>query len=611
MKDKKDSKVKSRLGMKQPASKQVTGTIVMMDRDTSSSQSKSLADTSTLKKSPGGIILHPQPHDSPNDPLNWPLWQRDMCLLVVGFQSFLGGGQSPILASAMKSLLEEFHRTLSTISYLVGGFMLALGFGSVLASPTAILYGKRMVYLVGIFLFFMGSIWAALAKDFGNLMGGRILTGIGASPTESLTSATISEIYFAHERAYRIGIYTMLLLGGKNIVPLLSGLVLEHLDRHWLFWILAIILGANLVLTFIFAPETFWDRKAKPSKRSLEETKAARSAESYVPPEERPNAFALVQSESASESFDESLASSLNCQQRSQVSANAPIGITQVGTNTAKSPNKKGRSFFRKQMIFTGRHSKDSWYKVALRPFFLYAYPAVLFGAIIYSFAVVWLIVLSEVVSNIFTGDGYRYSEQTVGLFYISPFVGGMLGSLLTGIISDRLIRVLTRKNNGIYEPEFRLPMLIFATLISTLGLMGFGWSSQQKDVWIAPVVFFGCIGFGSSMSSTTAITFTVDSYKMFAAEALVTFNLLKNVLGFIFSIFNTDALQTRGGKTTFIIYGAVQIFISLFAIPVYIYGKQLRSWTDKKEILKYLYSLEKHTENVESKNDKEGTNNA
>ena len=609
MEDEGGFKLVSRLGMRQPASKNVTGTIVMMDKDTSSSQGMSLADTSTLKKSSGGIILHPQPHDSPNDPLNWPLWQRDMCLLVVGFQSFLGGGQSPILAAAMKGLLEEFHRPLSTISYLVGGFMLALGFGSVLASPTAILYGKRMVYLAGIFLFFMGSTWAALANDFGNLMGGRVLMGIGASPTESLPSATISEIYFAHERAYRIGIYTMLLLGGKNIVPLLSGLVLEYLDRHWLFWILAIILGANLVLTFIFAPETFWDRTAKPSKRSLEETKAARSAKSYVPPEERPNAFALVQSESANESFDESLASSSNCEPRNELSTNAPIGITQSEANTSKSPTKQVKPFFKKQMIFTGRHSKDNWFKVALRPFFLYVYPAVLFGAIIYSFAVVWLIVLSEVVSNIFTGEGYGYSEQTVGLFYISPFLGGMLGSILTGIISDRVIRVLIKKNDGVYEPEFRLPMLIVATVISVIGLMGFGWSSQKKDAWIAPVIFFGCIGFGSSISSTTAITFTVDSYKMFASEALVTFNLLKNILGFIFSIFNTDVLQTRGGKTTFVIYGVVQIFISLFAIPLYIYGKQLRSWTDKKEVLKHLYNLENHRENSRSKNDKEDIN--
>ena len=114
--------------------------------------------------------------------------------------------------------------------------MLSLGVGSVFASPTAILYGKRLVYLLGILLFLGGALWAGAADSFGNLMGARVLMGFGVSPTESLPSATIAEIYFAHERAYRVGLYTMLLLGGKNIIPLLSGLVLQYLDRHRLFW---------------------------------------------------------------------------------------------------------------------------------------------------------------------------------------------------------------------------------------------------------------------------------------------------------------------------------------------------------------------------------------
>ena len=144
-----------------------------------------------------------------------------------------------LLAAGMNTLVTEFDRPLTTISYLVGGFMLSLGCGSVIASPTAVLFGKRLVYIGGIFIFMMGAIWGGAAKDFGNLMGARVITGFGASPTECLPSSTIAEIYFAHERAYRVGLYTMLMLGGKNIIPLLSGLVFQSLDRHWLFWILA------------------------------------------------------------------------------------------------------------------------------------------------------------------------------------------------------------------------------------------------------------------------------------------------------------------------------------------------------------------------------------
>lgn len=582
----------SRLGIKQPKARQVTGSIVMMDSDIDTVNDR---DSAALKRSVTGIILHPQPQDNPNDPLNWPMWKRDLCLMIVGFQTFLGGGQSPLLAAGMNSLHLEFHKPLTTVAYLVGGFMLALGLGSVFASPTAILYGKRFVYLLGILLFLVGSIVAGASKSFGALMAGRVITGFGASPTESLPSATIAEIYFAHERAYRVGIYTMLMLGGKNIIPLLSGLVFELLDRHWLFWILAMFLGTNLLLTFFFVPDTFWDRSPTPNKRSLEETEAAHNVADYNPPERRPNAFALHRATTENVLDVESLSSSV--MNTSRVAAaeqtEQPVALTDVAApdNTAAPP----KLYWRSLAIIDGRHTIDSWWMVALRPFFLYSYPSVLFGSFIYSLAVVWLIVISETIAEIFHGEAYGYSQQTIGLFYISPFIGGILGSLSTGIISDRLSRYLVSKNHGIYEPEFRLFMMIPATFFIAFGLIGYGWSAQAEDMWAGPVIFFGCLSLGSSMASTTAITFTIDSYKMFAAEALVSFNFLKNFTGFIFSIFNNAAYNARGGRNIFIAYGMVQLFVSLFGIPLYIYGKKLRSWTDEREILRHLY----HEDNV------------
>ncbi|KAI5955778.1 hypothetical protein KGF54_001280 [Candida jiufengensis] len=565
---------KYRLGIKQIKAKSVTGTIIMLDDPNDENE------TNSMKKSSTGVILNPQPQDSPNDPLNWSVWRRDICLLVIGLASFLGGGQSPILAAGMSTLVIEFKKPLTTISYLVGGFMLSLGCGSVIASPTAVLYGKRLVYIAGTFIFMMGAIWGGVAKNFGNLMGARVLTGIGASPTECLPSSTIAEIYFAHERAYRIGLYTMLMLGGKNIIPLLSGLVFQYLDRHWLFWILAMFLGFTLVMIVLFVPDTFWDRSPKPSKRSIQETQLARSVASYHPPSQRPNAFAYrTQSRN-------SLTSSIATNEQDD---EKPVGLTEV------TQEEKKHSYLHSIKIYKGRYTKDSWWMVALRPFVLYTYPHVLFGSLTYALAVVWLIVISETISEIFRHPPYNYDQQTVGLFYISPFVGGILGSLSCGLISDRLSRFLVSKNRGVYEPEFRLFMIIPSTFFIAIGLMGYGWSSTVENPWIAPIIFFGAMSFGSSMASTTAITFAVDSYKMFAAETLVSFNFLKNFLGFCFSLFNNKYADSQGYKDAYVTYGGIQLFVSLFAIPLYVYGKKIRRWTDEKELMRSLY----HEDNV------------
>lgn len=572
---------RSCLGIQQPDVANVTGTVVMLDDP----DDLTLRSDSVMKRSDTGVILVPQPQNSPNDPLNWLIWKRDLCLLIIGFQLFLGGGQLPILAAGLSQLSQEFHEPLTTISYLVGGFMLALGCGSVIASPLAVLYGKRLVYLVGILVFLGGSLWGGAASSFGNLMGARVLCGFGASPTESLPSATIAEIYFAHERAYRVGIYTMLMLGGKNIIPLLSGLVFQYLDRHWLFWIQLMFLGGTLIATFLFVPDTFWDREPVPDKRTEEETEAARAAKGYQLPEQRPNAFALRRNTTNNVLADvTSLSSSINNHALSGTNVN-PVGIT----DDHESIRLKKKPYVKEIKLYSGKQTTDMWWMVALRPFFLYTYPHVLFGSFIYCFAVVWLIVISETISDIFVGD-YGYSKVMTACFYISPFVGGCLGLLSCGLISDRLCRYLVLRNHGVYEPEYRLLMVVPATFTMSLGLMGFGWSSQVHDPWIAPILFFGCLGFGSSMGSTAAITFTVDSYKMFAAELLVSLNFLKNLIGFVFSLFNNRFHQGEGGRTTFVVYGCIQIFLALWGIPLYIYGKRIRAWTDRKELLRRLY---------------------
>ena len=55
----------------------------------------------------GKIILEPQPHNSPNDPLNWPRWRRDQALLALGFYCMVGGGLGPLLAAGFYNSADQ------------------------------------------------------------------------------------------------------------------------------------------------------------------------------------------------------------------------------------------------------------------------------------------------------------------------------------------------------------------------------------------------------------------------------------------------------------------------------------------------------------------------
>lgn len=141
-----------------------------------------------------------------------------------------------ILAAGFNQVSETYSVSTQKVAFTTGLYMLGLGIGSIIMSPTAILYGKRPVYMLGALLFLLSAVWCAASPNYPSLVVARVFQGIAVSPVECLPSATIAEIYFLHERAYRVGIYTLLLLGGKNLVPLVSAVVIQNLGWRWVFW---------------------------------------------------------------------------------------------------------------------------------------------------------------------------------------------------------------------------------------------------------------------------------------------------------------------------------------------------------------------------------------
>lgn len=637
----------------------------------------------------GKIILEPQPDESPNDPLNWTVLRRDLALLSLGFYCMVGGGMTPILAAGFNEVAEDFDVSTAQVALTTGLYMMGLGLGSALLSPTAILYGKRPVYLCAATCFILTSVWCALAPNFTNLVVGRIFMGIAVSSVECLPSATVAEIFFLHEKAYRLGIYTLLLLGGKNLVPLVSAAVIQGLHWRWVFWVVAMIVGLGLVLLFLFVPETFWDRAPQPRKhtqglrrfssaqnifrRSSSPIALRRPAQSpgtvekigqpstladrraamrharfehadvpdekseaieesrqeyqsnegarveagnhvYGDPEKEPTNDLLGDTQrddavsprhvpspqiAGTDYFNVANATSTTAD--SGTSPSLPP-LTTVPTDvenqldTSVSPNnytefhraQPPRSFRQQLKPFSGRLTKDKWLRVAVRPFILFCYPSILWSALIYALSVGWLIVLSESVAAIYENrETYNFDSLQTGLVYISPFVGGILGTAVAGKVSDIIVRYMSRKNGGIYEPEFRLVMGIPIAIFTTIGLMGYGWSAQERDLWIVPTIFFGFISFGCSLGSTTAITFAVDSYRQYAGEALVTLNFSKNIFhGLVFSLFFNRWLEAEGSKDVFIAIGCIQLACLLTTIPMYIYGKRARMWTVRKNMM-------------------------
>ncbi|KAF3931268.1 hypothetical protein ABW19_dt0210414 [Dactylella cylindrospora] len=562
---------------------EVPGTVLFLDKggqisDPESPRERGSRDNGSLKRASNGVILEPQPDDYDGDPLNWPKWRREAALWTIGIYSLVGGGQTPILAAGFNDVAKTFSVTVPQVALTTGIYMLGLAIGVVIVSPFAILYGKRPLFLAGSVVFLATSIWSAASPSYASLVVARIIMGIGVSTVECLPSAYISEIFFLHERGFRLGIYTLFLLGGKNLVPLVSGVIIGAKDWRWVFWILAVIVGVLMVFLFVYVPETYYIRNAalpeKSSTTSGSNTTEELTDDELAKPEE-------AHCSQPARQDDTSLPAAPKKQWMPPAASPTDHGINMKYTRYGPK-----LSFNSQLRIWNRRLRNEDFWKAISRPMFLFAYPAILWSTVVYSLSVVWLIVLSETVAHIYQANPYNFSQLSTGLVYISPFVGGVLGSAIAGKLSDIIVKFMAKRNGGVYEPEFRLVMAIGVAIATSVGLMGFGWSAYVEDGWIVPTIFFGVISFGCSLGSTTAITFAVDSYREYAAEALVTLNFSKNILGLAFSLFWNDWLEASNPRTCFLVLGGIQLFCLLWTVPVYIYGKRFRAWTAKRNLM-------------------------
>lgn len=321
---------------------------------------------------------------------------------------------------------------------------------------------------------------------------------------------------------------------------------------------------------------------------------------------EKPGTDYLKNEHEDFETFHETPGSARTNHESAATSLKSPVtGPQRYTTYLRSQPAKTYRQTLKP---WNGKLRHEKWLNVAIRPFILFAYPSILWSTLVYSLSIGWLIVLSESVSTIFQNkETYNFTPLQAGLVYISPFIGGVLGTAVAGKVSDIIVRYMSRCNGGVYEPEFRLVMAIPITIATCIGLMGYGWSAQERDNWIVPTVFFGIISFGCALGSTTSITFAVDSYRQYAGEALVTLNFSKSkssfhdgqhlafvlillfsdiLHGLVFSLFFNRWLDSDGMKNTFVAIGGIQLACMATTAPMYIYGKRARMWTVRKNFM-------------------------
>lgn len=114
---------------------------------------------------------------------------------------------------------------------------------------------------------------------------------------------------------------------------------------------------------------------------------------------------------------------------------------------------------------------------------------------------------------QLLTAPPYDLDPAQIGLTKIPHMLAALIFAPLAGFLSDWSAKFLTRRNGGIFEPEFRLLLMVIAVPVSTASFIGFGLAadSKQKVPWI---LFWGTLQSVSVPFGTqAAVSYILDCY--------------------------------------------------------------------------------------------------
>ena len=132
----------------------------------------------------------------------------------------------------------------------------------------------------------------------------------------------------------------------------------------------------------------------------------------------------------------------------------------------------------------------------------------------------------------------YHESVGIEGLNYISLGLGFFLGTQICAPLNDRIYRQLKSKNDNVGQPEFRIPLMIPGSVLVPVGLLIYGWCSQNHTHWIIPNTGAALFAAGVIIGFQCIQTYVVDAYTRFAASAIAAITVLRSLAGFGFPLF-------------------------------------------------------------------------
>ena len=149
---------------------------------------------------------------------------------------FLGAMESTVVATAMPTIVASLGG-LEVYSWVFSSYLLTSTVTVPLWGKLSDLYGRRLLYLIGISLFLLGSVACGFSQTMTQLILFRGLQGLGAGAVLPLGLTIIGDIYPLEARARIQGLFSGVWGVASIIGPFLGGLLTDHFSWQWVFFV--------------------------------------------------------------------------------------------------------------------------------------------------------------------------------------------------------------------------------------------------------------------------------------------------------------------------------------------------------------------------------------
>jgi MFS transporter, DHA1 family, multidrug resistance protein len=140
--------------------------------------------------------------------------------------------------------------------WIVTAYLLGFGAAQIVYGPLADRYGRKPVLMVGVGLYVLFSLLAALAPSFELLVAARVGTGLGAASLRVLAVSIVRDRYSGRTMARVMSLSFLVFLGVPIVAPSVGAAILAVAPWPWIFGLLAAAGAAVMLWAALRLPET-------------------------------------------------------------------------------------------------------------------------------------------------------------------------------------------------------------------------------------------------------------------------------------------------------------------------------------------------------------------